>query len=285
MEQAQDINGELLRLKREERGWAQSDLATRACMSVKQIRQIEEGGVSAFYSEPVKVAAAKKVAGLLGLSADALWVNHTPAVSFESEPVIEVEAPSMAEAALPEPTPAEPNSVVIEQTEPRPESAKPLLDRPEAVDLPKQETTASAEQEEEAKPKTSLWLIATLFGAALAVAAYMRPDIEPSAVVEPPPPLQIVPSEAAEAASAASAATEAASSAAAPAVVPHVAPSVAEPKVVASAAVVVNKPMAVASAPAVPAPTQAAPKAQSPASATVYPVSKPASAAATPASK
>jgi hypothetical protein len=33
------INGELLRLRREERGWVISDMALRSCMSVKQIRQ------------------------------------------------------------------------------------------------------------------------------------------------------------------------------------------------------------------------------------------------------
>jgi transcriptional regulator with XRE-family HTH domain len=55
------INGELLRLRREARGWLLNDLATRACMSVKQIRQLEEGGMSSFYSAAVKVTSAKKL--------------------------------------------------------------------------------------------------------------------------------------------------------------------------------------------------------------------------------
>lgn len=54
------INGDLLRLRREARGWALSDMAIRACMSVKQIRQLEEGGMSSFYSPAVKATAAKK---------------------------------------------------------------------------------------------------------------------------------------------------------------------------------------------------------------------------------
>ena len=45
------INGDLLRLRREASGWVLNDLATRACMSVKQIRQLEEGGLSAYYSQ------------------------------------------------------------------------------------------------------------------------------------------------------------------------------------------------------------------------------------------
>ena len=53
------INGELIRLTRESRGWAIGDLATRSCMSIRQIRQLEEGGTSSFYSLGVKVTAAK----------------------------------------------------------------------------------------------------------------------------------------------------------------------------------------------------------------------------------
>jgi len=63
----QTINGELLRLKRESLGWLISDLATRACMSIKQIKQLEEGGSSSFYSESVKLTSAKKSRRYFGL--------------------------------------------------------------------------------------------------------------------------------------------------------------------------------------------------------------------------
>ena len=59
------IDGLSVRRKRESLGWAVSDLATMACLSTKQIKQIEEGGTSAFYSENVKLTAARKVAALL----------------------------------------------------------------------------------------------------------------------------------------------------------------------------------------------------------------------------
>jgi len=75
------INGALLRLRREARGWVQSDVATRACMSVKQIRQLEDGGLSAFYSEAVKVTAAKKVGALLGLTPDEVFSHGQPEVA------------------------------------------------------------------------------------------------------------------------------------------------------------------------------------------------------------
>jgi transcriptional regulator with XRE-family HTH domain len=53
-EPARLINGALLRQRREGKGWAQTDLATRACLSLRQVRQIEDGGNSSFYSESVK---------------------------------------------------------------------------------------------------------------------------------------------------------------------------------------------------------------------------------------
>jgi hypothetical protein len=55
-----------------------ADVATRACLSVKQVRQIEEGGMTAFYSETVKLTAARKVAGLLSLPEDELFGQIQP---------------------------------------------------------------------------------------------------------------------------------------------------------------------------------------------------------------
>ncbi len=69
------INGDLLRQRRETKGWAQTDLATRACLSLKQVRQIEGGGNSAFYSDSVKATAARKLATLLGLAPEQAFVS------------------------------------------------------------------------------------------------------------------------------------------------------------------------------------------------------------------
>jgi transcriptional regulator with XRE-family HTH domain len=74
-EPALPINGALLRQRREAKGWAQTDLATRACLSLRQVRQIEDGGNSSFYSESVKATAARKIATLLGLSSESAFVQ------------------------------------------------------------------------------------------------------------------------------------------------------------------------------------------------------------------
>jgi len=47
-------------------------------LSVKQVRQIEEGGMTAFYSETVKLTAARKVAGLLSLPEAELFGQASP---------------------------------------------------------------------------------------------------------------------------------------------------------------------------------------------------------------
>ena len=184
------INGDLLRLRREARGWVLSDMATRACMSVKQIRQLEEGGISSFYSEAVKLTSARKVGALLGLSAEEVVVQETLTSSGIEEitteivdvPVVEVEAIDVLLAEQPTDDVASEASVEAEVSHP----AVPAKDA-----------------------KSKIWVTAALFAAALAVAAYMQPKEDE--VAEPAPPLQAVPSDAVDPASVASASEAAAS--------------------------------------------------------------------------
>lgn len=197
------INGDLLRLRRETQGWALSDMAIRACMSVKQIRQLEEGGMSAFYSAAVKATAAKKVGALLGVSAEEVFGQVVEPLEAESA----LEEPLIADVA------AAPVETVAPAQNPIAEPAEPSAQ----IAAPDKEPVVLA-QPEETKSKTSLWVIAGLFAAALAVAAYMQPQDESAA--EPAPPLQVVPSEAADAASAAEAPASNASASAEAAVVP-----------------------------------------------------------------
>lgn len=197
------INGELLRLRREAQGWLINDLATRACMSVKQIRQLEEGGISSFYSVAVKMTSAKKVGALLGLSAEEVFAKEAEP-SPETD-LAEPEVVAVLDVQSPEIEPVSQN-VVLNSV---PANTTNASDSSEAV--------APVPVVEEPKSKTSLWVIAFLFAAALAVAAYMQPKDEP--VAETPPPIQILPPDAADSASAASAA-DAPASAADPVVLP-----------------------------------------------------------------
>ena len=55
---------------RESLGLSAKDLSVMACLSVRQIEQIENGETSAFYGPQIKHTAAKKVAGILKLKED-----------------------------------------------------------------------------------------------------------------------------------------------------------------------------------------------------------------------
>ena len=198
----QTINGELLRLKRESLGWLVSDMATRACMSVKQIRQLEEGGSSAFYSDSVKLTSAKKVGAILGLTSDDVFGVAKSETAMQAPD-------ASAIAFVQEAHPANAEQVnaarLSEEAGTSTEVDAPAVMTTSVVETVEAHTDAVVASSE-TKNKTPLAAIAALFVAALAVAAWMRPEAEPIAA-EPPPPLQTLPAETSDAA--ASAASEA----------------------------------------------------------------------------
>lgn len=62
-----EIQGQVLKTARENLRLNSTELATKACLSKKHIIELEEGGISSFYSPAHKVRVAKKVSVLLGL--------------------------------------------------------------------------------------------------------------------------------------------------------------------------------------------------------------------------
>ena len=56
-----DADGSRLRKLREALGWDLPALARRCALSMVQVRQLEEGGDSAFYSAEIKCAAGRRV--------------------------------------------------------------------------------------------------------------------------------------------------------------------------------------------------------------------------------
>jgi len=180
-----------LRLRREAGGWVIHDMATRACLSVKQIRQLEDGGMSSFYSQAVKATAAKKLGALLGLSPEEVFARV-------SEPEPEATAVEVVDHPHQEPIEVAEVSVPQARSEVAPENVEISLHSDNAPIS----ASAAAVVVAEPKSKSSLWVIAGLFAAALAVAAYLQPQEEPAS--DPVPPLLVLPTE--EPASAASAA-------------------------------------------------------------------------------
>jgi transcriptional regulator with XRE-family HTH domain len=207
MSDVSQIDGSAVRLCREAQGWAINDLAARACLSVKQVRQIEEGGLSSFYSESVKLTAARKIAGLLQLSEAQLFgqaPSVPPQVEEESLLFSAQTAPTSVatsiHTAAPSPVIAQADSSgvhlmrsealhvlaqppEIDWTPPSPSTqAANQPEDPEQVTAATSTQPASASAKEETAPSGNYFLkILVLFLVAIAVAALMRPKpVEPT---------------------------------------------------------------------------------------------------------
>ena len=207
MSDVSQIDGSAVRLSREAQGWAINDLAARACLSVKQVRQIEEGGLSSFYSESVKLTAARKIAGLLQLSEAQLFgqvPSAPPPVEEESLLFSAQTAPislvNSVDTSLPTPvlTQAESSGVHLMRSETlhvlaqppeidwttpsTPSEAANQPKEPEQAAAATSAQAASASAKEETAPSGNYFLkILVLFLVAIAVAALMRPKpVEPT---------------------------------------------------------------------------------------------------------
>ena len=226
MSDVSQIDGNAIRLKRESQGWAIVDLASRACLSVKQIRQIEEGGMTAFYSESVKLTAARKVAGLLQMSETQLFGQQLPPVDAPLDhdnllhASVHVSPPPGLAATLPAAPAgsplmrsealhvlAQPPEHVDEETDTAETPAKQeSLSATDPAPVPKAHPVLASDAPEppaEAEQPTSgsgyLLKIAALFLVALAAAALLRPQVleeklDAPAVVDAPaaPPVSAV---------------------------------------------------------------------------------------------
>ena len=70
-----EIQGNALKAAREKLKLEIKDLAIKACLSKKHITELEQGGISSFYSESHKITVAKKVAKILQLDESLVLVH------------------------------------------------------------------------------------------------------------------------------------------------------------------------------------------------------------------
>ena len=139
-----EIRKEAFAKARETLGLSAKELSGMACLSVRQIEQIENGEISSFYGPQVKFTAAKKVAGILKLSEeDAFDAGDPPPQESEVLPVIESEVPETSsviektvgpEVGMPEIT----ESNVTQQTEEDAEQVNSIEE--DGVDTPPKQT-------------------------------------------------------------------------------------------------------------------------------------------------
>jgi len=213
-------------MRREELGWAVVDLATRACLSKKQVKQIEEGGTSSFYSDTVKMTAAKKIGGILGLPEQSVFVVEEPEVLPEElasqddalspssdelnaehadsaghKPLVEVAASFGLDSPNSNASQVSPVSPVspVSQVDIASPAVKLYLKSPSLETTVIQKSTNSAlDSEDKPKSKNSFWFIIALFVAALGLAAVMQKPATPPPPAEPPPPILVLPPEPAD---------------------------------------------------------------------------------------
>jgi transcriptional regulator with XRE-family HTH domain len=96
-----EIRKEAFTKARESLGLSTKELSTMACLSARQIEQIENGEMSSFYGPQIKVTAAKKVAALLKLKEEDAFDfgEQTPPAKIIPEIVVE---PVVEKASAPE---------------------------------------------------------------------------------------------------------------------------------------------------------------------------------------
>lgn len=81
-----EVIGSTLKAAREARRYERSELANLCCLSAKMILELEDGGMTSFYSLKLKINAAKRVGTVLNLSeSDYLSYPRVIAVGAEGE--------------------------------------------------------------------------------------------------------------------------------------------------------------------------------------------------------
>jgi transcriptional regulator with XRE-family HTH domain len=91
-----DVIGSTLKAAREARKLERPELANLCCLSSKMILELEEGGMSSFYSFPLKINAAKRVGNFLNLAeSDYLEFPQPIALTAESSETASPETESL----------------------------------------------------------------------------------------------------------------------------------------------------------------------------------------------
>ena len=132
--QPKEIRKEAFTKARESLGLSTKELSGMACLSVRQIEQIENGEMSSFYGAQIKMTAAKKVAALLKLNEEDAFDFGEKAqpITIIPEKIVETIAEKVEKAAIVEKTLALEKQSKPQQVE---ETPKPVIKSIEPVRL------------------------------------------------------------------------------------------------------------------------------------------------------
>ena len=179
-----EIRKEAFTKARESLDLSTKDLSGMACLSVRQIEQIENGETSSFYGDQVKFTAAKKVAGLLKLAPEEAFVfsgvaQPVKASDVEEKLQGETKASAVDKKAKPEKVKEkEANPVVGEKVaEPKSEKVSHSKVSQKAIDY-------SEKSKASVGPKKKLFLMLAIGAAVIFSVVNLRPLFFPEPVKE-----------------------------------------------------------------------------------------------------
>ena len=91
-----EIIGSVLKDAREKKNLARAEFANLCCLSAKMILELEEGGMSSFYTFEIKVITAKRVGKFLGLDESSYLIDPSATESIEETSIEPSEAPKIS---------------------------------------------------------------------------------------------------------------------------------------------------------------------------------------------
>ena len=177
-----EIRKEAFTKARESLGLSTKDLSGMACLSVRQIEQIENGETSSFYGDQVKFTAAKKVAGLLKLTPEEVFdfsgvAQAVKAADVQEKLQVETKASAVEKKAKTESAKEEKEVAPAAAAKQKPQKSNVNKITDSVVDY-RVKLTASA------NPKKKLFLLLAIGAAVIFSVVNLRPLFFPEPVKE-----------------------------------------------------------------------------------------------------
>lgn len=184
-----EIRKEVFTRARESLGLSTKDLSGMACLSVRQIEQIENGEISSFYGAQVKFTAAKKVAGLLKLTPEEAFdfsgiTQPVKAVEVEEKLQEETAASAVEKKAKPEKAKEVKEKTEEKEATPVAKVAEPKPEKSSANKISESILDYSVKSKAPANPKKKLFLLLGIAAALVFSVVNLRPLFFPEPVKE-----------------------------------------------------------------------------------------------------
>ena len=185
-EKLPEIRKEAFTKARESLGLSTKDLSGMACLSARQIEQIENGESSSFYGAQIKFTAAKKVAGLLKLTPEEAFdfsgvAQHIKPVEVEEKLQEETKASAVEKNAKPEKSK---ESIEEKDATPPAKAAESKTEKNDAKKITPSVVDYSVKSKASVDPKKKIILLLAIAAAVIFSVVNLRPLFFPESVKE-----------------------------------------------------------------------------------------------------